>query len=172
MTRICTCLVVLITFLLSTNLYAQNQSSSERYANVDYVVGDLYAVISGPAGPRNWDKMKSLFHENASMGSVRIGQDGKRTYSQFTVDGYIERSSKYFLENGFFETEIGRRTETYGELTHLFSAYQSQRTEDGPVFSRGINSIQLVFEKGRWWIVSIQWNSEREGLPIPKDMDH
>ena len=67
-----------------------------------------------------------------------------------------------------FETEIARKQERYGNLVHAFSTYESRNTpEDPEPFMRGINSIQLVFQEGRWWIVNVAWQPEWEGLPIP-----
>jgi hypothetical protein len=40
---------------------------------------------------------------------------------------------------------------------------------DGPVFGRGINSIELFWDGARWWIAAAQWDDERPGNPIPKE---
>ena len=40
--------------------------------------------------------------------------------------------------------------------------------EDAKPFARGINSIQLVKAQGRWWIASLIWEDEREGLALPE----
>lgn len=34
-------------------------------------------------------------------------------------------------------------------------------------FARGINSIQLMKDGNRWWVVTIFWDSERPGNEIP-----
>ena len=163
-------LIPFFVLLIANPSHIHSQDINASTSSVDELVIALYEVISGPAGERDWDKMKSLFHPNAIMGSMRRSPEGQLVYSNFTVDQYIERSGPYFLENGFFETETGSSTDSFGELQHRFSAYSSKRTVDGPVFARGINSIQCVFDKGRWWIVSIQWNTERENLMIPKKL--
>jgi hypothetical protein len=50
----------------------------------------------------------------------------------------------------------------------VFSAYDSKRTpDDAEPFARGINSIQLLHDGTRWWVVTIFWDSERAGNPIP-----
>ena len=64
----------------------------------------------------------------------------------------------------------GGRHETFGNLTHAFSTYESYREDQGDPdtpFARGINSIQLILHRGRYWITSISWDSERPGNPIP-----
>ena len=53
-------------------------------------------------------------------------------------------------------------------ITHAFSTYESRRTkDDAKPFARGINSIQLVNDGTRWWIVTVFWDSERPNNPIP-----
>jgi hypothetical protein len=155
-------------FLICENTFSQNPT--EGYQKIDDVIEDLYDVISGPAGERDWDRMRNLFHDDALMGSIRKNNAGELVYASFSLEEYIKRSATYFLENGFFESEIGSSSQSYGELVHRFSAYESRHTEKDPVFRRGINSIQLVYTKNRWWIVSIQWNSERDDLPLPKKL--
>ncbi|MGK0428346.1 MAG: hypothetical protein ACJAUR_002467 [Ulvibacter sp.] len=34
---------------------------------------------------------------------------------------------------------------------------------------RGINSIQLLDDGNRWWIVNIYWTQESEENPIPNE---
>ena len=72
-------------------------------------------------------------------------------------------------KTGFFEREIARKTEAYGNIMHVFSTYESRRTGDPAEkpFARGINSIQLLKDGNRWWVVSIFWDAERPGNEIP-----
>ena len=40
-------------------------------------------------------------------------------------------------------------------------------SSDGKPFARGINSIQLLNDGHRWWIVTVYWDSERPDNPLP-----
>ena len=85
-----------------------------------------------------------------------------------TPESYVERSGAALERSGFFETEIGRVTEEFGLIAHAFSAYESKRSAgDAEPFARGINSFQLMNDGGRWWVVSIFWQSEGASNPIP-----
>ncbi len=138
-------------------------------ASVDAILTALYDVISGPAGQaRNWDRMRSLFAEGARLIPTGQRPDGTRTMLVWTVEEYIARAGPGLERNGFFEREIGRVTESFGQVTHAFSAYDSKRTlADPEPFARGINSIQLRHDGTRWWVVTIFWDSERADNPIP-----
>ena len=62
-----------------------------------------------------------------------------------------------------------RRVEYFGSIAHVFSSYESFHTEtDEEPFMRGINSIQLLNDGNRWWIVNIYWSQESKNNPIPE----
>ena len=66
--------------------------------------------------------------------------------------------------------EIHRKTEEFGSLVHAWSTYESYRSKSNQKpFARGINSIQLINDGERWWIMQIYWLGEKEELPIPDE---
>jgi len=88
-----------------------------------------------------------------------------------TPEEYIKRAEPFLVGNDFFEREIGRRTEQYRHVTHIFSTYDSRNSaSDSKPFSRGINSIQLIHDNDRWLIISILWNREtKDESPLTKE---
>ena len=137
-------------------------------ASMDAIVAALYDVISGPAGQkRDWERFRSLFIPDARLVVARPRRpEGAVPPRVMTPEQYIAGSGA--LENGFFEREISRVTETFGGVTHRFSTYESRRRAEDPTpFARGINSIQLLNDGQRWWIVTVFWDSERPNNPIP-----
>jgi DNA-binding beta-propeller fold protein YncE len=141
-------------------------------ASIDAIISALYDVISGPAGQRrDWDRFRSLFVPGARLIPTGRRQDGMRVLRVITPDEYATNIGPQLENGGFFEREIGRRTEQFGAVVHVFSAYDSKRTAADTVpFARGINSIQLFNDSKRWWVVSIFWDSERRDNPIPADI--
>ena len=138
--------------------------------SIDALVTALYDVISGPAGPRDWARDRTLYHPDAGW-HMPAGprQDGAGTMVRvLDLDAYQEQAGRYFAENAFYETEVARRVERFGCVAQVFSTYESRHAPDDPEpFARGINSIQLVHDGSRWWVLSILWDTEREGQPIP-----
>jgi hypothetical protein len=139
-------------------------------ATADAIIKAVYDVISGPAGEkRNWDRMRTLFTTDARMiptGKKATGEGSKRT---MTVEEYIASSGPFLEKKGFFETEIGRKTEQYGNIVHAFSTYESRKTlQDEKPFMRGINSFQLWNDGNRWWVINILWEAESKNNPIPE----
>jgi hypothetical protein len=140
-------------------------------ASIDAIIGALYDVISGDAGEaRDWDRMRSLFHPGARLIPTRPTQGGGAEARVMTLQEWIDGATGYFAREGFHEREIGRRVERYGNVVHAFSAYESVHAPSEAPFARGVNSIQLLKDGGRWWVVTIFWDAEREGNPVPADL--
>lgn len=138
--------------------------------SIDAIVTALYDVISGPAhAPRDWDRMRSLFIPDARLIPTGAPQGGPAQAFVLSLDDWIERAEPAFMSNGFFEREATRTVEEFGRIAHVFSTYESRRAGDEPdPFQRGINSIQLLNDGTRWWVVSVFWDAERPGNPIPQ----
>jgi len=143
-------------------------------ASIDAIITAAYDSISGAAGKRDWNRVRSLFIPGArliptSQIAGARDSDGKIAPQMLDVDGYIARSADYLETNGFFENEIARCTEQFGHIAHAWSTYESRHKADDPrPFMRGINSIQLMHDGARWWIVTIYWQHEGPDNPIPK----
>ena len=139
-------------------------------ASVDGVMAALYDVVSGPAGKvRDWDRLRSLFTSDGKMGAVGAKPNGEFALRAMTVDDYIARATKPFSETGFFESEMARTSDTFGQITHVFSTYEARKAPgDAKPFVRGINSLQLYNDGSRWWIISLLWRAEDDKLSLPE----
>ncbi len=139
-------------------------------ATMDAIVAAVYDVISGPAGKRDWDRFRSLFIPGARLiptGPRPTGEVGSRV---ITVEDYVQRAGAAFEKQGFFEREVSRRLERFGNIAHIFSTYESRHArDDAKPFQRGINSNQLMNDGKRWWVVTIFWQGEDEKNPLPAE---
>ena len=159
--------------LTSSALVAQAPPPGPRASDVqsmDAIIAALYDVISGPIGQqRDWDRMRNLFVPGARLIPAVYRPDSVPTLRELSVEDYITRAGPMLEKNGFFETEIARQVERYGGVVHAFSTYESRhKAEDPKPFVRGINSIQLFDDGRRWWVVTVLWEGERPGNPIPQ----
>jgi hypothetical protein len=148
-------------------------TNSADGSSIDSIIRAAYAVISGPANqPRDWERERSLFLPGARLipTAMKAGENESKLAPQFLdVEAYIARVEPYFREHGFYEREVARRTEQFGQIAHVWSTYESrQRKDNQEPFMRGINSFQLFHDGSRWWIVNIYWQHESAADPIPE----
>jgi hypothetical protein len=134
--------------------------------SIDTMVRAVYDVISGPAGPRDWPRFRLLFAEGARMIPMRTTPEGS-VPALMSVEDYVTRAGANVEKNAFYESEVARRMETFGNIAHVFSTYESRRAPGEKPFARGINSIQLVNVGKSWKVMTILWDAEREGNPLP-----
>ena len=144
-----------------------NKPRAGDVASPDAIIKAMYETISGPAGKRNWQREKSLYLPEARL--IRIGRriHGESGLSALTLDEWIEEVTPFFAENDFWETEVMRHADRFGNMIQVFSTYEARDRKDGPPIARGINSIQLVFNDARWWIANVMWDNESKENPIP-----
>jgi hypothetical protein len=137
-------------------------------ATPEAIVAALYDVISGPKGKaRDWNRFRSLFAQGARLIPSGKRPDGTGGYRVLSPDEYIAHSEKMIVEEGFRERESHRISEQFGPLVHVFSTYEAMREGDTKPFMRGINSIQLVHDGKRWWILTVAWTPETPELHLP-----
>lgn len=136
--------------------------------SIPAVIAEMYAMVSGPKGPRDWSRQRVVFHPEARQMRTGLGTDGKPWIKIMSLDEYAADTAAFFAANDFYEVETARRIHEFGNIAQVWSAYEARRAPgDVTLERRGINSIQLVRdERGHWRIVSMIWDNEREGVSV------
>jgi hypothetical protein len=139
-------------------------------AEIAAAVTEMYAMISGPKGPRDWSRQANCFHPEARQIRTSLDADGRPQCKIMRLDEYSSDTAPFFAEHDFYEIEIGRRIDLFGNIAHVWSAYEARAAlgDAGPE-RRGINSIQLFRDPDHGWrIMAMIWDNEREGLEVPE----
>ncbi len=162
---------LILLFIIPLSAFPQADKYADKVKTLDRTIETLYAVISGEKGEaRDWELFRYLFIPEARLIPSGKDAEGNVMHRVITPAQYVETSGSYLEQNGFFEKEISRETDRFGNVVQLFSTYESYHSEaDAEPFARGINSIQLLYDGSRWWVVSIFWQAETEEHPIPAE---
>ncbi len=141
----------------------------EDVSSPNTIIRAMYECISGPAGERNWNRLRSLYLDGA-----RLIPTGKRLHQEdslraMSIDEWIEDVQDYFAENDVYETEIMSHMDRFGDIIQAFSTYEVRDKRDSAPMNRGIKSFQLLKHEGRWWIVTVVWVDESKDNPIPEE---
>ena len=141
--------------------------SNPDAVSIDSVIEALYESISGRAGePRQWERDRALYHPKALLVPARQASGGPGA-GVFDFDGFVASRAPYLEANDFYEVEIGRREFRFGAIAHVLSFYEARSAPESGLLRRGVNSIQLMHDGERWWVLSIVWDNERDGLTLP-----
>lgn len=139
--------------------------------SVDAIINRIYEGISGAAGKRrDWGRERALYLPGARL--IAVGKrraTGEIVNRVMSIDDYINANSEFLEKEGFFEKEVARRTESFGNIVQVWSTYEARRAAtDAKPFMRGINSIQLINDGKRWWVMTILWQAENPETPLPE----
>ena len=134
------------------------------------VVDEMYAMISGPKGPRDWSRHENCFHPQGRMMRTWIEPDCRPVMKMMSLDDYARDTTPFFAANDFYEVETSRRIDLFGNIAQVWSTYEARRAlDDAEPERRGINSIQLFRDPERGWrIIAMLWDNEREGVSLPE----
>jgi hypothetical protein len=147
-------------------------------ASVDAIIKALYESVShGNDAEPDWKRMRDIFLPVGMLIPPKRPQED--IFTVLDVDNFEERTKKWMASakakgdpTSFYETEVSRKTDCFGNVCQVFSTYASRHAPgDEKPFIRGINSIQLVKDGRRWWVASVVWDTERPDNPIPPQYD-
>jgi len=127
-------------------------------------IDEMYDMISGPAGPRDWSRQANCFLPEARQVRTFVDEQGRPGMLAMSLDEYRENTTPFFAANAFHEVETGRRIDLFGNIAHVWSAYEARTSpEDATPERRGINSIQLFNHPELGWrIVHMIWDNARD----------
>ena len=143
---------------------------------MDDIIKTSYACIGGePGEPRDWEFYRFLFHPEGKLISYENDSNGNLRPQFLSCNEYIERIGKWMestRKTGFYEREIGRVEETYGNIAHVVSTCESfhslEDMDAGKSYVKNVHSIQLAYYQKRWWILSMYWQRATPEFPIPE----
>lgn len=154
-------------------IFVSHLSFSQKYEkdvkSIESIMSALTEVISGSATEeRDWERFLFLFSEDAKLIPTQRSAKGDVSYKYWTPEEYMEMYKENRGGTAFYEQELFRITEQFGNIAHCFSTYAVRTEKNGPIERRGINSIQLLKGKDRWYIMSVFWSNESDNEKLPK----
>ena len=151
-------LTSIYTFFALNSVFGQ--TSEEKYAkdvkSVDAIINAYYDVVSGSSSePWEFERDKYIHSKNAII--TRLDENGKAESHTLEAE-YIPIGLS--PKEDFYEKELKRKVSKYGNIAQVWSAFEIRTDPKTESNIRGLNSIQLHYENGRWFIDS--WTCEME----------
>ncbi len=141
---------------------------SDLLGSPESVVECLYAAVSFEPGQQpNYSLMYTLFHPVARITPPPSDTGGE--LKALSVSEFIEHFDgriQDILAVGGKEEQVSCKTQIFHNVAHVFSAYHFLLTGSAEPLAHGVNSFQLVYEHGRWCILSLTWDRAEPGEEI------
>ncbi|BAO76412.1 hypothetical protein [Winogradskyella sp. PG-2] len=136
------------------------QTNKVKYAkdvqSIDAIINAYYDVVSGSSSdPWEFERDKFIHSETAVI--TRLNENGKAESHTLEAE-YIPIGLS--PKEDFYEKELKRTVSKYGNIAQVWSAFEIRTAPNTESNIRGLNSIQLHYENGRWFIDS--WICEME----------
>ncbi|MHC6200819.1 hypothetical protein [Elizabethkingia miricola] len=161
--------LVTLMSIMTTSLKAQNKSFENDTKTIDALMRASYEVVSGEKGAkRQWERDNYLHHPKAVYSYF---DKKKQEQVVMTLQEFHKETDDMVFNTAFYENEINREVRIFGNIAHVWSTYETRLVKGGKVERRGINSIQLIFEHNRWYIISWTFSAETNNNLIPKTFD-
>ena len=82
------------------------------------------------------------------------------------LNTFVESLTDDYYSKGYYETGQGHIIEEYNGIAQVIQSFYGEDSEG--VKGWGLNSYQLIYSKGRWWIANMIWTMSpngKEGIP-------
>lgn len=118
----------------------------------------LYAVISFEEGEEpNWPGFEQIFSPHARI--TRLTAEGTDYLDPKSFLAMVRNLLEVGAYTSFFEFEVARRVELFGDIAQVWSVYETRRDKAAlEALGRGVNSIQLIRERDTWRILGLLWD--------------
>ena len=128
--------LMLMSLLVTMTAYADDTSS------IDSIVNAYYEVVSGPEGfIYDADRDANIHADDALI--TKVFPDGRFQRHDLSAE---QAMISVPYDQAFFESEVDRRIERYGNIAHVWSEFEMRTAPEAEPYSGGFNSISLYFK--------------------------
>lgn len=161
-------ILIIVLILLTGSLRAQEMMLADSTAtkSIDGMVKEVLRIVSGEKGKkRNFEAFRQLFLPTARFTVHSHDTTNRQPVESVSLEEFITILQDPYYDNGYLEYEIAKKVDEYNGIAQVFQAYHAKDSEG---HEEGITSYQLVNFNHRWWIASIVWTGNSNGVPVPK----
>ena len=136
------------------------QTTDEKYSedvkSVDAIIKAYYDVNSGSSSDP-WEFERDTYTHSKNAHIILLDENGKAELVKLEV---LQNEFRMSERKDSYEKELKRKVSQFGNIVQVWSAYEIRYEPETSTNNRGLVSIQLHYEKGRWWIDG--WTNQNE----------
>ncbi|MCX2681666.1 hypothetical protein OOZ15_17065 [Galbibacter sp. EGI 63066] len=152
------CIILFLTASISS---LAQEKYDVPFKSINGIIDELLDQITIEKGEKmDTIAIRNLFHPSAIF---TIADSTKS--ETVSLDDFLNLLKDPYYEQGYLEKEIHKVVDEYNGMAQVFQTFYGKDSEGSE--ERGINSYQLTYYGGRWWIVSLLWTIESKSVGIP-----
>lgn len=159
-------LFTLSILLIAIHCVAQDKTRGEDPTKTIHgIVNEGLKIITGDSTKvRDWEAFRDLFTADATFTVLSHDTTGSAKHRTFSLEAFVRIGRRGYERYGFIETEVKKTVDEYNGIAQVFQSYYAKGREHEEL---GINSYQLINDGTRWWITSIVWTDNTNGVELP-----
>ncbi|MEL7486994.1 MAG: hypothetical protein AAGJ87_07255 [Pseudomonadota bacterium] len=131
------------------------------------ILEDVYAMLSGPPGPRDYDRVRHYYHPDARLIRTGMTEEGEFFAQVMSLDDHARDVNALLSDTAFVEEEIAHEAEVFGSVARVTSIYRYCFGDGhGAEAGRGVNLYSFYFDGETWKAIACVWANEREGFSL------
>ena len=139
-------------------------------AAIEATLDELYRAFDFDAGGEaDWSAIRALALDGAVfVAPVAAGRPVRAVGTEeFLRDFRRYVASAEVRATGLHERIVAVRVDRFGAVAHAYVAFEGSLPATGTAVSRGLDSVQLVLDQGRWKLVSFTTQYASADAPLP-----
>jgi hypothetical protein len=140
-------------------------------ASPDALLAALHDAVSGPPGPVDWNRFRSLFLPLARLGSSETDANGVTRITTSTVEELIASGAAEREKIPWYEEILVKHIERFDHIAVAFYSHDDRTTKEGPPTQQSVNVCEMLYDGRRWWIQSANWEVVPKSLSLPSELD-
>jgi hypothetical protein len=131
----------------------------------------LHDSVSGPAGPVDWERYRSLFLPAARTVNLRIDAQGVKRTVITTVDEEIATDGVQREKVAWYEVILVSHIEKFDNIAFAIDSSDGRMSRDGKSLGRAITTTEMLYDGKRWWIASTVSDVLPLAASLPPELD-
>jgi hypothetical protein len=131
----------------------------------------LHDSVSGPPGPVDWNRFRSLFLPAARLGSSRTDAQGVTHITTSSVEELITSGAAEREKMPWYEVILVKHIEKFDNIAVAYYSHDDRPAREGNAIQRSVNICEMLYDGKRWWIHSASWDVVPTSMSLPPDLD-
>jgi hypothetical protein len=135
------------------------------------LVAALHDSVSGPAGPVDWNRYRSLFVPTARTYNLRTGADDVKHIETLTIDEEIRDVGPKREKVAWYEIILVRHIQRFNNIALTIDSSDARTSAEGKAIERAVTTCEMLYDGKRWWIASAISDIFPTSRPLPPELD-